>query len=76
MSLFVEQAGTLKGPFRGFRNKQTRFLFSNGVAWRQNEEKYVYFYAANPRARVVYRNGIYVLEVDGTDDVVEVVKEP
>lgn len=71
----IEQAGKLKGPFRGFNNEQTRFTFSNGVIWRQNEPKYVYFYAGNPRARVVYKNGVYLLEVDGTDEVVEVVKE-
>lgn len=76
MNLTVEQAGKLKGHFRGFRNKQTRFVFLNGVTWRQNEDKYVYCYAANPRARVVYSNGIYLLEVDGTAEVVEVVKEP
>lgn len=75
MSSIVEQAGKLRGIFRGFRNQQTRFTFSNGVVWRQNEAKYFYFYAAHPRARVVYRNGIYLLEVDGTDEVVEVVKE-
>ena len=71
----IEQVGKLKGPFRGFNNEQTRFTFSNGVIWRQNEPNYVYFYAANPRARVVYKNGVYLLEVDGTDEVVEVVKE-
>ncbi|RZK75602.1 MAG: hypothetical protein EOO85_13475 [Pedobacter sp.] len=75
MSLTVEQAGTLKGPFRGFKNRQTRFTFSNGVVWRQDEAKYFYFYAANPRARVIYKDGVSLLEVDGTDEVVRVVKE-
>jgi hypothetical protein len=71
----IEQVGKLKGPFRGFNNRQTRFVFSNGVVWRQNELKYFYFYAGNPRARVIYKNGIYLLEVDGTDETVEVTKE-
>ena len=71
----VEQVGRLKGFFRGFNNQQSRFTFYNGVVWRQNELKYFYFYAANPRARVIYKNGVYLLEVDGTDEVVEVVKE-
>lgn len=70
----VIQAGKLNGPFRGFQNQQTRFTFSNGTTWRQNENKYLYFFANNPRARVVYANGIYSLEVDGTEETVEVVK--
>ena len=74
MSL-VEQVGILRGPFRGFNNRQTRFTFANGVVWRQNESKYFYFYAGNPRARIIYENGVYLLEVDGTDEVVEVVME-
>ena len=71
----VEQVGILRGPFRGFSNKQTRFTFANGAVWRQNKIKYVYFYAANPRACVIYKDGVYLLEVDGTDEVVEVVRE-
>ena len=74
MSL-VQQAGRLRGPFRGFNNKKNRFTFADGAVWRQNEAKYVYFYAANPRARVIYENGVYLLEVDGTEEVVEVVSE-
>lgn len=75
MNLTVEQAGTLKGPVRGFNNQKTRFTFLNGIVWRQNEAKYVYFYAAKPRARVIYSGGLYLLEVDGTNEVVEVVRE-
>jgi hypothetical protein len=75
MSLFI-QAGKLRGPFRGFKNQQTRFTFSNGITWRQSESKYFYFYAGNPRARVMYReDGVYILEVDGTEETVEVVQE-
>lgn len=70
----VEQVGKLQGPFRGFNNQQTRFLFSDGTAWRQSEPKYFYFYAHRPRARVLYQNGIYWLEVDGTEETVEVVR--
>lgn len=69
----VIQAGKLKGPFRGFRNRETRFTFSNGTTWLQNENKYLYFFANNPRARVVYANGIYSLEVDGTEETVQVI---
>ncbi|QJD79889.1 hypothetical protein [Spirosoma rhododendri] len=65
----------MKGPFRGFRNLDTRFTFVDGSVWRQQEPKYLYFYANMPRARVVYDNGRYVLEVDGTDETVEVTEE-
>ncbi|GAB3715919.1 hypothetical protein GCM10027592_56780 [Spirosoma flavus] len=74
MGPVVEQVGKLKGPFHGFRNQQTLFTFSNGAVWQQNELKYFYFYAANPRARVIYKNGIYLLEIDGTDETVEVIR--
>ena len=69
------QAGKLNGPFRGYNNKQTRFTFANGVTWRQDELKYVYFYANGPRARVTYQAGVYILEVEGTDETVLVVEE-
>ncbi|MVM32491.1 hypothetical protein GO755_20790 [Spirosoma sp. HMF4905] len=72
----VVQVGKLKGPFRGFNNRQTRFTFSNGTTWRQDQPKYFYFYAANPRARVIYQeNGTYSLEIDGTDETVQVIPE-
>jgi len=73
--IIVEQVGKIKGPFRGFKNQQTRFTFANGIVWRQNESKYFYFYAGNPRARVIYKNGVYLLEIDGTEETVEVIKE-
>ncbi len=71
----VVKVGKLKGPFRGFRNVDTRFTFVDGSVWRQCEPKYLYFYANMPRARVVYDNGRYILEVDGTDETVEVIEE-
>ena len=74
MSLVI-QVGKLKGPFRGFNNRQTRFTFFNGAIWRQNELKYHYFYAGSPRARIIYERGVYLLEVDGTDETVEVIQE-
>lgn len=70
----VVQAGKLKGPFRGYNNQQTCFTFANGTVWRQTQLKYHYFYAGNPRARVIYQDGLYILEVDGTDETVQVEK--
>ncbi len=71
----VVKVGKLKGPFRGFRNLETRFVFLDGSVWRQRQPKYLYFYANRPRARVLYENGRYVLEVDGTDETIEVIEE-
>ncbi len=71
----VVKVGKLKGPFRGFRNLETRFTFLDGSVWRQRQPKYLYFYANRPRARVLYENGRYVLEVDGTDETIEVIEE-
>ena len=71
----VIEVGKLDGAFRGFNNRQTRFTFSNGRTWLQNEVKYYYFYANSPRARVVYENGVYRLEVDGTEETVQVIEE-
>ena len=71
----VVQVGKLNGPFRGFRTQLTRFTFSNGVSWLQNEPKYLYHYANKPRARVVYESGVYILEVDGTTETVQVIQE-
>ena len=71
----VVEVGKLKGPFRGFNNRQTRFVFSDGKTWLQNEVKYHYFYASSPRARVIYESGIYSLEVDGTEETVQVISE-
>ncbi|GAB4050334.1 hypothetical protein [Spirosoma litoris] len=71
----VIQVGKLKGPFRGFRTQFNRFTFSNGVSWLQNEPKYLYYYANNPRARVIYEAGVYILEVDGTSETVQVIQD-
>lgn len=71
----VVKVGKLKGPFRGFRNLETRFTFLDGSVWRQHQAKYFYFYANMPRARVLYDNGRYILEVDGTDETIEVIQE-
>lgn len=71
----VVQVGKLNGPFRGFRTQLTRFTFLNGVSWLQNEPKYLYYYAHSPRARVIYESGVYILEVDGTNETVQVIRE-
>ena len=70
----VIEDGQLKGAFKGFHNRETVFEFQGGGKWRQNEYKYNYYYSHMPFAKVVDRSGAYYLEVDGTNDSVEVVR--
>jgi hypothetical protein len=71
----VVEDGQLKGAFRGFKDRETRFTFTNGRTWRQKAYQYHYHYAYAPEAKVVDRDGGYYLEVDGMDDSVEVVRD-
>lgn len=70
----VVHEGTLKGAFKGFKNRETVFEFTDGTAWRQNEHKYNYSYAYMPHARIVQRDAAYYIEVDGLADSVQVVR--
>ncbi len=72
MSVFFE--GTIKGSFKGFKNRDTIFEFTNGQIWKQNEYKYHYHYAYRPEAKIIDKGGRYYLEVDGVSDSVEVKK--
>jgi len=72
MSIIHE--GTLKGSFRGFKDRDTVFEFTDGSMWKQNEYKYNYHYSYRPQAKIVERNSRYFIEVDGMNDTVEVVK--
>ncbi len=68
----IMEDGTLKGTFKGFKNRETIFVFINGSKWQQNEDKYHYYYAHKPNAKVIKKPGYYVLEVDGMNDSVKV----
>ena len=68
----IIEDGMLKGTFKGFKNRETIFVFINGSKWQQNEDKYHYFYAHKPNAKVIKKPGYYVLEVDGMNDSVKV----
>lgn len=74
----VVEEGRLKGSFRGFKSRETRFTFTNGRTWRQKvyqyQYQYHYHYAYAPEAKVVDGDGGHDLEVDGMDDSVEVVR--
>jgi hypothetical protein len=70
MSVIYE--GTIKGAFKGFKNRDTTFEFNNGSIWQQNEYKYHYHYAYRPEAKVIDRNGRYYIEVEGVSESVEV----
>jgi hypothetical protein len=64
--------GRLKGVFKGFRNRNTIFEFSEGPRWRQAKYKYRFHIAIMPRARVVERAGAHFLYVEGIEEPIEV----
>jgi hypothetical protein len=66
--------GRLKGAFKGFRNRDTVFKFTNGQKWRQCVYKYHYHYAYRPAAKIIQTGSGYVLKVDGMNDSVEVAR--
>ena len=68
----VIHKGMIKGKFMGFKNSYTKFEFSDGQVWRQNENKYLQHYAFNPEAQITYKDNRYFLEVKGLSEVVEV----
>ncbi|WP_346837025.1 hypothetical protein [Microbulbifer sp. SAOS-129_SWC] len=68
----IVEEGQLKGSFKGFKNRETVFEFYAGKTWKQNEYKYHYHYAYMPRAKVINEGGRYYLEVEGTNEKVEV----
>lgn len=68
----VHDQGSLRGSFKGFKNRDTIFEFHGGRKWRQAEYKYLYHYAYMPEAKVVDEGGRYMLYVEGVDEPVEV----
>lgn len=70
----IVHEGTLKGAFKGFKNRDTVFEFADGRKWKQNEYKYHYHYAYRPTARIIEKSGCFVLHVEGMSDTVQVVK--
>lgn len=64
--------GTIKGQFRGFKNRDTIFEFTNGSIWKQNEYKYPYHYAYRPEATILEQGGAYHLKVEGVSETVQV----
>lgn len=68
----ISHEGIIKGSFKGFRNRNTTFEFTDRSVWRQNEYKYCYHYAYRPRASVLNENGRLYLKVDGMSEQVEV----
>ena len=68
----IIEDGTLKGTFKGFKNRESIFIFTNGSKWQQDEYKYHYYYAYRPHVKVIKKPGYYVLEVDGMNDSVKV----
>lgn len=71
----IIEKGQLDGDFNGFKDTNTVFtFFLSGSSWKQNEYKYSYHYSFMPNAKVVMKNGRYLLSVEGMNDEVEVVR--
>lgn len=68
----VVEEGQLEGSFNGFNNRDTIFKFVGGGKWRQAEYKYCYYYAYMPNAKIISKNGCYILVVEDMDETVEV----
>lgn len=68
----IQDQGSLKGAFKGFKDRDTIFEFVGGRKWRQAEYKYLYHYAYMPDAKVVDEGGRCMLYVEGVDEPVEV----
>lgn len=71
----IIEEGQLNSDFNGFKDTNTIFtFFLSGSSWKQNEYKYNYHYSYMPNAKVVMKNGKYILIVDGMNDEVEVIR--
>jgi hypothetical protein len=68
----VIHKGMIKGKFMGFKNSSTKFVFTDGQVWMQNENKFLHHYAYNPEAQIFEKEGRYYLEVKGISETVEV----
>ena len=67
----IEQ-GQLKGSFKGFKNRDTTFQFYGGGTWIQATYLYHYHYAYMPKAKVTNEGGLFYLEVEGINEILEV----
>jgi hypothetical protein len=72
MNVIIE--GQLRGAIRGFHNRDTLFEFVNGQVWRQAEYKYLYQYLYMPSAQVVDSPEGIVIQIEGIDDTVRVLR--
>lgn len=68
----VISKGTIKGKFKGFKNSYTVFELMDGQKWRQNESKFVNYFAVNPEVEIIQKDGKYYMEVKGLEQTVEV----
>ena len=62
----------IEDEFSGYTDNAI-FRLTNGQVWQQTRYKYAYHYAYRPHIRITLTNaGIYILEVDGMRESVEV----
>lgn len=69
----VEYEGTLDGAITGW-NGNTVFRFTTGFRWKQAVYRYQYFYLYRPEARIWANGSEYLLEIDGVDEMLPVMR--
>jgi hypothetical protein len=63
----------IDGEFQGW-DGETIFRLQNGQIWQQARYAYRYHYAYIPRVTIIQSNGRYIMQVEGIDDTLEVVR--
>ncbi|ANI99726.1 hypothetical protein A8O14_06330 [Polynucleobacter wuianus] len=63
----VLEEGYLSGAINGFHNTSTVFKFNGGGTWIQAEYNYLYQYLYAPYAKVIEKNGMAFIEIEGID---------
>lgn len=71
----IVQRGVLRGAFNGFQNSSTVFEFLDGSTWQQAEEKSCSYPTYMPHARVLLKQGMHFLEIDGMKETVRIVRK-
>jgi len=63
----------IDGEFTGW-DGETVFRLANGQIWQQASYDYEYHYAYSPEVIIVRTNGRYMMQVEGVDDPIRVIR--
>jgi hypothetical protein len=68
------KAGYLSGTFKGFRDRETVFTFTDGRQWQQDEDRYEYHYVVSAVATISEELGTHYIEISSVPGRVRVRK--